>query len=96
MSRWIVPLLALALVPAAQAQTGPAAPPSPANCAQSEARFPALIGQRQADVETALRAMPGIATLRAGGPTAPMTMDYREDRVTLTVVDGRVTRIICG
>lgn len=65
-------------------------------CAAHEAVFPALIGKPQPEVERVLRAMPGIRALRAGGPNAPMTMDYREDRATLTVVDGRVTRIVCG
>ena len=74
-----------------------AAQPAPrVACAAHEAAFPALIGKPQAEVEAALRAMPGIRALRAGGPNAPMTMDYREDRATLTVVNGRVTRIACG
>jgi hypothetical protein len=65
-------------------------------CAADEADFPGLIGMPQAKVKAALRGMPGIRALRAGGPNAPMTSDYREDPATLTVVDGRVTRIVCG
>lgn len=65
-------------------------------CAAHEDAFPALIGKPQSEVEAVLRAMPGIRALRAGGPNAPMTTDYREDRATLTVLDGRVTRIVCG
>ncbi|MFM7675719.1 MAG: hypothetical protein ACKO5F_09050 [Synechococcus sp.] len=68
----------------------------PVACATHEADFPALNGMPQAKVEAALRAMAGIRVLRAGGPNAPMTTDYREDRATLTVVDGRVMRIVCG
>jgi len=75
------------------------AQPTPAQrvaCAVNVTAFSALIGKPQAEVEAALRAMPGIATIRAGAPNAPMTMDFREDRATLTVVGGRVTRIVCG
>jgi len=93
-----VALLALlAACTAAQAQTAP--PPQSAQrvaCAVNRTAFPPLIGQPLATVEAALRAMPGIATIRSGGPNAPMTMDYREDRATITHVDGRVTRIVCG
>ena len=67
-----------------------------ANCAQNEARFPALIGRPQAEVEAALRAMPGIGVLRALAPNAPATTDYRGNRATLTIVDGRVRSIVCG
>jgi hypothetical protein len=85
-------LFLLLLVPLAAA----AEPMPPVACAAHEAVFPTLIGIPQAKAEATLRAMPGIRALRAGGPNAPMTTDYREDRVTLTVVDGRVTRIVCG
>ena len=90
MRKLLLPVL-LAVPAAVEAQ-----PAQPVACAANEAAFPALIGQPLAVVEAALRAMPGIATLRSGGPTAPMTMDYREDRATITHVDGRVTRIVCG
>lgn len=68
----------------------------PVACAALEADFPSLTGMPHAKAEAALRAMPGIRVLRAGGPNAPMTTDYREDRATLTVLGGRVTRIVCG
>ena len=92
------PLLLLALAcaaPSALAQPAGTSPRGPV-CAANESRFPALIGRPLAEVEAALRAMPGIRTLRSGGPQAPMTMDYREDRATITHVDGRATRIVCG
>ena len=84
--------LLILLAPAmAQAQ-----PTQRATCAANEARFPALIGRPQAEVEAALRAMPGIGVLRALAPNAPATTDYRGDRATLTVVNGRVRSIVCG
>jgi hypothetical protein len=43
-----------------------------------------------------MAAMPGIGSVRAGGPGAPMTRDYRPDRATLVVSRGRVIRIMCG
>ena len=73
-----------------------AAPAQPVACAAHEAAFPALIGRTEAEVRATLSAMPGIRAIRSGGPNTPMTMDYREDRATLTIVSGRVTRIICG
>lgn len=65
-------------------------------CAQNEAQFPALIGRDPQFVEAALRAMPGITTVRVGGPNTPMTRDYRPDRATVLVVDGVVRSITCG
>lgn len=88
--------LLLLLAPVAAEAQPPAAPAQRVACAVNVTAFPALIGKPQAEVEAALWAMPGIAAIRAGGPNAPMTMDFREDRATLTVVDGRVTRIVCG
>lgn len=94
-------VVALALLPIlmarpAQAQAEPRAIPPPPACARHQARFPALIGGDPAAVEAALRAMPGIAAVRVGGPGTPMTMDHRPDRATVLVVDGRVARITCG
>ena len=40
--------------------------------------------------------MPGINTVRMGGPTTPMTKDYRLDRATGLIENGVVTRITCG
>jgi hypothetical protein len=48
------------------------------------------------EVRAALQAMPGISTVRMGGPTTPMTKDYRIDRATGLIENGVVTRITCG
>ena len=93
MSRIALPLLALVFA-ATAAQAQPATRNNP--CAANEARFPALIGRDPQTVEAALRAMPGITTVRVGGPTTPMTRDYRPDRATVLVVDGVVRSISCG
>ncbi len=79
----------LAIVGAAQAQ-------APEGCARHEARFAALLGKAPDEVRAALQAMPGISTVRMGGPTAPMTKDYRLDRATGLIENGVVTRITCG
>jgi len=47
-------------------------------------------------VRAALQSMPGINTVRMGGPTTPMTKDYRLDRATGLIENGVVTRITCG
>jgi hypothetical protein len=66
-------------------------------CARHEAAFAALLGRPEAAVREALGRMPGIRSVRAGLPGAPMTMDYREDRATLLLrPDGTVQRITCG
>ena len=79
----------LAIAGAAQAQ-------APEGCAQNQARFPALLGKAPEEVRVALQAMPGISTVRMGGPTTPMTKDYRIDRATGLIENGVVTRITCG
>lgn len=75
----------------AQAQTS-----QPAGCAAHQARFPALLGKAPEEVRAALQAMPGITTVRMGGPTTPMTRDYRIDRATVLIENGVVTQITCG
>ncbi|MCA3349529.1 MAG: hypothetical protein INF97_02945 [Roseomonas sp.] len=79
----------LALAGGAQAQ-------APEGCARHEARFPALLGKAPEEVRAALQAMPGISTVRMGGPTTPMTKDYRIDRASGLIENGVVTRITCG
>ena len=87
-------LLISAVWPAAswaQAQTS-----QPPGSAAHQARFPALICKAPEEVRAALQAMPGITTVRMGGPNTPMTRDYRIDRATVLVENGVVTRIMCG
>lgn len=81
---------------AACAQPTPPAAPEEGGCAAHRAAFPALIGRSEAEVRTALGAMVGIRTIRAGGPNTPMTRDYRQDRATLLVENAVVSRIDCG
>ncbi len=82
------------LLAAALAGIGPAAAED--GCARHATAFPALIGGAEADVLAALRAMPGIRTIRTGAPDSPMTQDWRPDRATVIVAGGRVLRITCG
>jgi hypothetical protein len=92
-----LPLLLLLAACAEPAPPPPAAAaPAATTCAAHEAGFAALIGLTEAEVRAALAGMPGIKAVRAGGPGAPMTMDFRDDRVTLAVQGGRVIRIACG
>ena len=69
---------------------------APEGCARHEARFAALLGKAPEEVRAALQAMQGISTVRMGGPTTPMTKDYRIDRATGLIENGVVTRITCG
>ncbi|MCA3361384.1 MAG: hypothetical protein INF79_01485 [Roseomonas sp.] len=69
---------------------------APEGCARHQARFAGLLGKAPDEVRAALLAMPGISTVRMGGPTTPMTHDYRTDRATGLIENGVVTRITCG
>ena len=83
-------LLALLLL-AAPALAQPAV-----GCAQHEGAFAALLGRNEAAVRAALAALPGIRTIRVGGPASAMTQDYSPDRATVLVDRGVVLRITCG
>ncbi|MCA3303937.1 MAG: peptidase inhibitor I78 [Roseomonas sp.] len=89
-----VGLLTMACAEVAPAQTQ--ASPAPEGCAQHQARFAGLLGKAPDEVRAALQAMPGISTVRMGGPTTPMTKDYRIDRATGLIENGVVTQITCG
>ncbi|TDH61716.1 hypothetical protein E2C06_15445 [Dankookia rubra] len=82
------------LAGAASAQTEGA--PGSGGCAAYESEFPALAGLTEAAAVAAIERMPGIRTLRVAGPGAPMTRDYRPERATLLLRDGRVDRVLCG
>ncbi|MBR0682208.1 hypothetical protein GXW74_17080 [Roseomonas eburnea] len=71
----------------AQAQEG---------CFRHQGEFPALIGGSPEAARAALDRMPGIRTIRVGGPETPMTRDYRPDRATVLVEGGVVRSITCG
>lgn len=100
MTRKLRPLaLTVGFLTIACAEVAPAqmaAVPAPEGCAQHQARFPALLGKAPEEVRVALQAMPGISTIRMGGPNTPMTRDYRIDRASVLVENGVVTRITCG
>ena len=87
---WGAPMIAILL------SAGGAQAQAPEGCARHEARFAALLGKAPEEVRAALQAMPGINTVRMGGPTTPMTKDYRLDRATGLIENGVVTRITCG
>jgi hypothetical protein len=40
--------------------------------------------------------MPGINTVRMGGPNTPMTRDYRIDRASVLIENGVAAQITCG
>jgi len=84
--------MACAEVAPAQSQAAPVRE----GCARHQARFAGLLGKAPEEVRAALQAMPGINTVRMGGPTTPMTKDYRMDRATGLIEGGVVTRITCG
>ncbi|MFC7477666.1 hypothetical protein ACFQS7_25125 [Dankookia sp. GCM10030260] len=88
--------LAVVLGTAAAAWAQPASLPGTGGCAAHQAAFPALAGLTEAEAVTAIEAMPGIRTLRVAGRAAPMTRDYRPERATLLLRDGRVEKVVCG
>jgi len=55
-----------------------------------------LLDKAPEEVRAALQAMPGITTVRMGGPNTPMTRDYRMDRATVLIENGVVKQITCG
>ena len=96
-----MPLLAAcADSPAERAWPANAALPPPglaaSGCAAHVEAYGALIGRPEAEVRAALGAMPGIRTIRAGGPGTALTRDYRPDRATILLREGRAERIDCG
>ena len=73
------------------------AQPAPSGgCFDHRAEFPALVGGGPEAARAALERMPGIRTVRVGGPNTPMTRDYRPDRATVFVEGGVVRSITCG
>ncbi|MBR0671499.1 hypothetical protein [Neoroseomonas soli] len=65
-------------------------------CLRHQAGFAALIGGSPEAARAALERMPGIRSVRVGGPDTPMTRDYRPDRATVLVEGGVVRSITCG
>ena len=89
-------LRSLALTVGFLGSLGAAHAQAPEGCARHQARFPALLGKAPEEVRAALQAMPGISTVRMGGPTTPMTRDYLLDRASVLIENGVVTQITCG
>ena len=87
---------AAVLTASACARAQAAAAPETGGCARHQAEFPRLTGLTEAAAVAAVEGMPGIRTLRIGGPNTPMTRDYRPDRATLLLRDGKVERVLCG
>lgn len=76
---------------------GPATPPAPSGTCSNEA-LARFVG-RTADQATATEMLQasGAKTLRWGGPGMAMTMDYREDRLTVSYDEKRaITKASCG
>ena len=88
--------LACALLAACSHPAAPTAPREPGDCRAHEAAFPPLIGGGLEAARAALEAMPGIRSIRVGGPNTAFTFDYRPDRATVIVDGGVVRRITCG
>jgi hypothetical protein len=84
---------AMLAVPAAQAQPQG---PGTGGCAQQRSELAALIGLSEPVAIAAIERMPGIRTVRVGGPITPMTRDYRPERATILLRDGRVEQVTCG
>ncbi len=93
MRAMLVAAAVLATAACARAQT---AVPEAGGCAQYEAGFPRLTGLTEAEAIAALEKMPDIRTVRIGGPNTPMTRDYRPERATVLLRDGKVERVTCG
>lgn len=55
----------------------------------------ALVGQVAPDDDTILRRT-GSTTMRRIAPGDAVTEDFREERVTVTVADGRIVAAACG
>lgn len=55
----------------------------------------ALVGQVAPDDDTILR-LTHSKTVRRIAPGDAITMDFREDRVTVTVAEGRIVSASCG
>lgn len=98
MARGVRPglLAAAALLAAGVAAAQTAGVPGTGGCAAHQPGFAALAGLTESEAVAAIEAMPGIRTLRVAGPTTPMTRDYRPDRATLLLREGRVEKVFCG
>ena len=88
--------LAAVLATAAGAAAQPLGMPGTAGCSQHQAELSALGGMTESEAVAAIERMPGIRTVRVAGPGTPMTRDYRPERATILLRDGRVDRVICG
>ena len=94
-------LLALTILPAACTATGAEPPATTPVAGAGKCNSDALasyVGQKvTAALGAELLAKSGARTLRWGPPGAAMTMDYREDRLTVSYDEQMViTRLSCG
>jgi hypothetical protein len=89
------PILALAACATAPAQSASAAPEGGICRDDDLARF---VGQsRSGDLEAQLRAASGARIVRWVTPDMMITMDHREDRLTVRLgVDNRIGSLSCG
>ena len=70
--------------------------PGTGGCNRYQAEFPALIGLTEAEAVTALERMTGIRTVRIAGPGTPLILNFRPERATILLRDGKVEQILCG
>lgn len=96
MRRAALAACALLAAGAACSQPAPPAPRPEGGCFAHEHAFPPLIGGSLEAARAALEAMPGIRSIRVGGPNTAFTFDYLPDRATVIVDGGAVRRITCG
>lgn len=89
----LAPLAALMLA-ACTATSQPAATSAPSPCRPEAAK--SLIGASAID-DAGVRRISGASLVRRLTPGAPMTMDFRRERVTLEVDRaGRILKAFCG
>lgn len=89
-------LAAVILLGAGLPACAPAQPAPSGGCFDHQRAFAPLIGGSPEAARAGLERMPGIRSVRIGGPNTPMTRDYRPDRATVLVEGGVVRSITCG
>ncbi len=97
MKGWmLVPGAALAALAAGCATTGDSGPGGSAQCEAGDVQR--FVGQKATgEIGQELLRITGARQLRWGPPRTPMTMDFRQDRLTVSYDDNMVIdRVSCG
>jgi hypothetical protein len=97
MMRRMLTVVTLLAPPVAKAQVPVLAPgQAGGDCLDHREELPLLEGRSEGAARAMIGRMGGIRHIRVLGPVESLTMDYRPDRVTLLIRDGRVERADCG